>query len=129
MGKYAQFVMGPAGSGKSTYCSAVQQHCAAKGRTVHVINLDPAAEIFTYDPSWDVRDLVTLDDVMETKHLGPNGGLVYCLEYVLEHELEWVEEELGQYDDDYLLVDCPGQIELFTHYNVMKRFVDVFARY
>lgn len=34
---------------------------------------DPAAEEFKYPVSIDVRDLVTLDDVMEEMQLGPNG--------------------------------------------------------
>lgn len=29
----------------------------------------------------DVRELISLDDVMEELGLGPNGGLVYCMEY------------------------------------------------
>jgi hypothetical protein len=28
----------------------------------------------------DIRELISLEDVMELK-LGPNGGLVYCMEY------------------------------------------------
>jgi GPN-loop GTPase len=27
-------------------------------------------------------------------------------------------------EDDYLLIDCPGQIELFTHIPVLRTFVD-----
>jgi GPN-loop GTPase len=27
-------------------------------------------------------------------------------------------------EDDYLLIDCPGQIELFTHIPVLKTLVD-----
>jgi hypothetical protein len=34
---------------------------------------DPAAEEFDYPVSFDVRDLVTLEDVMEELELGPNG--------------------------------------------------------
>lgn len=32
----------------------------------------------------DIRELVELDDVMEADDLklGPNGGLVFCIEYV-----------------------------------------------
>jgi len=29
----------------------------------------------------DIRELISLDDVMEELGLGPNGGLVYCMEY------------------------------------------------
>ncbi|KAM7501663.1 hypothetical protein LguiB_000567 [Lonicera macranthoides] len=45
---YAQLVIGPAGSGKSTYCSSLYQHCEANRRTIHIVNLDPAAENFNY---------------------------------------------------------------------------------
>jgi hypothetical protein len=30
----------------------------------------------------DIRDLISLEDVMEELGYGPNGGLVYCMEYV-----------------------------------------------
>ena len=45
---YAQLVIGPAGSGKLTYCYNLQQHCESIGRSVHIVNLDPAAENFKY---------------------------------------------------------------------------------
>ncbi|KAK9766586.1 hypothetical protein K7432_004244 [Basidiobolus ranarum] len=80
-GKHCQLVMGPAGSGKSTFCSTIMTHCQNIGRSVHLVNLDPAAERFTYDPSIDIRELITLEDVMEELDYGPNGGLIYCLEY------------------------------------------------
>ncbi|XP_051533608.1 GPN-loop GTPase 3 isoform X2 [Myxocyprinus asiaticus] len=48
MPRYAQLVMGPAGSGKSTYCSTMVEHCQALNRSVQVVNLDPAAEHFEY---------------------------------------------------------------------------------
>jgi GTPase SAR1 family protein len=76
--------MGPAGSGKSTYCSTMVKHCENIRRPVHVVNLDPAAEYFDYPVDIDIRELVHLDDVMEADdlRLGPNGGLVFCMEYV-----------------------------------------------
>ena len=73
-------------------------HCQAAGRRVHLVNLDPAAEHFEYEPTigkcidpWqyylcllmmlqDIRELITLEDVMEELDYGPNGGLIYCLE-------------------------------------------------
>ena len=55
---------------------------------------------------------------------GPNGGLVFCLEFLLEN-INWLEEALDDVEDDYILFDCPGQIELYTHLPVMKRFVDI----
>lgn len=48
-------VMGPAGTGKSTYCKVMQEHCHNVRRNVHVVNLDPAAEAFDYDVAFDIR--------------------------------------------------------------------------
>lgn len=122
--RYAQLVMGPAGSGKSTYCSTIAKHCEAVGRSVHVVNLDPAAEYFDYNVSFDIRTLINVDDVMEDEELrfGPNGALVFCFEYLAEN-MEWLQEQLGEDSDDYFLFDCPGQIELYTHLDVMKRLI------
>jgi len=94
------------------------------------LSAGPAAEQFGYRPTLDIRDLVSVDDVMEELDLGPNGGLVYCMEYLLANS-EWLEEELDGYGpDDYLLFDCPGQIELYTHLPVFRQLVDgVLAKY
>ena len=56
--RYAQLVLGPAGSGKSRYCSTMQRHAANSGRRIEVVNLDPAAEQFDYEPLADVKDLI-----------------------------------------------------------------------
>ncbi|XP_002736815.1 GPN-loop GTPase 3-like [Saccoglossus kowalevskii] len=125
MPRYAQLVMGPAGSGKSTYCNMLQEHCEMLKRATHVINLDPAAENFIYQPIADIRDLIQIDDVMEDESLkfGPNGGLVFCMEYFAQN-FDWLEEQLGDMEDDYIIFDCPGQIELYTHLPVMRQLVD-----
>lgn len=50
-----QMVMGPAGTGKSTYCRVIQEHCQNIKRSIHVVNLDPAAESFEYEVAFDIR--------------------------------------------------------------------------
>ncbi|GAB2242433.1 hypothetical protein Droror1_Dr00019208 [Drosera rotundifolia] len=126
---YAQLVIGPAGSGKSTYCSTLYEHCETVRRTVHVVNLDPAAERFDYPVAMDIRELISLDDAMEELGLGPNGGLIYCMEHLEDNLDDWLTEELDNYaDDDYLIFDCPGQIELFSHVPVLKNFVEHLKR-
>ncbi|GMH39381.1 hypothetical protein BSKO_07279 [Bryopsis sp. KO-2023] len=113
--KFAQLVLGPAGVGKSTYCERLHEHCQAARRPVSIVNLDPAAEEFSYPVTLDVKELITVDDVMEELNLGPNGGLMFCMENVEENLDEWLDEGLeGFGDDDYLVFDCPGQIELCT---------------
>ena len=47
---------------------------------------------------------------MEELEYGPNGANVYCHEYMLEN-MSWLEEQFDQYDDDeYLILDCSGQV-------------------
>lgn len=123
--RYAQLVMGPAGCGKSTYCKYLHEHCETIRRIVNVVNLDPAAEHFSYPVTSDIRELVDVDDVMEAEDLklGPNGGLVFCMEYLVEN-LDWLKTELDEGEDDYFIFDCPGQIELYTHMPVMRRLVE-----
>ncbi|ESO84650.1 hypothetical protein LOTGIDRAFT_204706 [Lottia gigantea] len=125
MPRYGQLVIGPAGSGKSTYCSNIVKHCEVLRRTVHVVNLDPAAEHFDYPVLADIRELINVDDAMEDDSLrfGPNGGLVFCMEYLAQN-FDWLHEQLDDIEDDYILFDCPGQIELYTHIPVMRQIVD-----
>jgi len=49
-------------------------------RSCFYVNLDPAAEDFAYEPDLDIKDFISLEDVMEEMGLGPNGGLIYCFE-------------------------------------------------
>lgn len=52
---------------------------------------------------------------------GPNGGLVFCMEHLVEN-ISWLLEELNEFADDcFILFDCPGQIELYSHLDVMTR--------
>ena len=122
MPKYGQLVMGPAGSGKSTYCAMLAEHLKVSKRDCYVVNLDPAAEDFKYPVTVDCRELIHLDDVMEDAEirLGPNGGLIYCMEYLISN-LDWLKESLDATDDDYFVFDCPGQIELYTHLPIMRQ--------
>jgi GTPase SAR1 family protein len=71
---FGQLVIGPPGSGKTTYCHGMQQYLRSIGRKVALVNLDPANDIPPYKPDVDVGDLVTLEEVMQQMRLGPNGG-------------------------------------------------------
>ncbi|KAL4614313.1 hypothetical protein ACB092_07G045300 [Castanea dentata] len=119
---YAQLVIGPAGSGKSTYCSSLYRHCETMQRSIHIPTRD---YLITNSSGWEIRELINLDDVMEELGLGPNGGLMYCMEHLEDNLDDWLTEELDNYlDDDYLVFDCPGQIELFSHVPVLRKFVE-----
>ncbi|XP_062322540.1 GPN-loop GTPase 2 [Osmerus eperlanus] len=120
--RFGQVVIGPPGSGKTTYCRGMQEFLGHLGRKVVVVNMDPANERMPYTCAVDISELVTLDDVMEGLKLGPNGGLLYCMEY-LEANLDWLEAKLKQHSDCYFLFDCPGQVELYTHQSSVKNIV------
>ena len=90
---FAQLVIGPPGSGKSTYCDGMHQFMSAIGRKCSVVNLDPANDHTSYPCALDIRDLVTLEDIMKDDELGPNGGVLYALEE-LENNWEWFERKL-----------------------------------
>ena len=118
---FGQVVIGPPGSGKTTYCLGMQEFLGKIGRKVAVINLDPANDTLPYECAVDISELITLTEVMEYLKLGPNGGLIYCMEF-LEKNSVWLKEKLQPLLDDgyYCLFDCPGQVELYTHNNSVK---------
>ena len=92
---------------------------------MHVVNLDPAADHFAYPVSADIRELISLEDVMEELNLGPNGALLYCMEYFEDSLDDWLSEALeGFGEDDCVIFDCPGQIELYSHHFAFRSFVD-----
>ncbi|KAN0096232.1 ATP-binding domain 1 family member B [Hyaloscypha variabilis] len=116
---FAQLVLGSPGSGKSTYCNGMQQFMSAIGRKCSVVNLDPANDHTSYPCAIDVRDLIKIEDIMEEDDLGPNGAVLYALEE-LEHNMEWLEAGLSELGEDYVLFDCPGQVELYTHHSSLR---------
>ncbi|KAL4989687.1 GPN-loop GTPase [Aspergillus falconensis] len=128
MSKFGVLVMGPAGAGKTTFCNALIQHCQTTRRSCFYVNLDPAAESFQYDPDLDIRELITLEDVMEELGLGPNGGLIYCFEFLLQN-LDFLTESLDPLSEEYLIIfDMPGQIELYTHVPLLPSLVQFLSR-
>jgi GPN-loop GTPase len=118
---FAQLVVGPPGSGKSTYCNGMHQFLNAIGRKSSVVNLDPANDLISYPCALDLRNLVTLEEIMSGDELGPNGAVLYALEE-LEEQIDWLKDGLeGLGEEEYVLFDCPGQVELFTHHDSLRR--------
>lgn len=76
---FGQLVIGPAGSGKTTYCNGMQQYLTLTGRKTAVVNLDPANDALPYDCAVDISELVALAEVQDNLKLGPNGGSIHGL--------------------------------------------------
>lgn len=125
---FGQAVIGPPGSGKTTYCLGMSEFLRALGRRVAVVNLDPANEGLPYECAVDVGELVGLGDVMDALQLGPNGGLLYCMEY-LEANLDWLRAKLDPLRGHYFLFDCPGQVELCTHHGALRSIFSQMAQW
>ncbi|KAI0398915.1 GPN-loop GTPase 3 like protein [Xylaria palmicola] len=128
MSKFGVMVMGPAGAGKSTFCASLITHLQLNRRSAFYVNLDPAAETFEHSPDLDIRDLISLEDVMEEMGLGPNGGLIYCFEFLMEN-LDFLTDALDPLTEEYLIIfDMPGQIELYTHVPILPALVRFLTR-
>ncbi|KAK5947561.1 hypothetical protein PMZ80_001714 [Knufia obscura] len=128
MSKFGLLVMGPAGAGKTTFCTALIQHLQTVRRSCFYVNLDPAAETFGYQPDLDIRDLISLDDVMEEMSLGPNGGLIFCFEFLLQN-LDFLQTAIDPLSEEYLIIfDLPGQIELYTHIPLLPELIKFLSR-
>lgn len=69
-----------------------------------MVNLDPANDKTSYPCALDVRDLITLEEIMAEDTLGPNGGVLYAMEE-LEENFDWIEEGLKGLGGIYL--PCP----------------------
>lgn len=113
--RFGQLVVGPPGSGKTTYCRAMHQFLHAQQRPTIIVNLDPANDpVTSFAPEVTCSSLITVDDVMNTHSLGPNGALMYCMQF-LEKNFDRIMEEIDKFPDHYVLFDLPGQVELYTH--------------
>lgn len=113
---FGQLVIGPPGSGKTTYCHKMNELFKELNRKACVINLDPANENMEYKPEIDIQQLINVEDVMSHLNLGPNGALMYCMEF-LETNFDWLLSQIKNSKSNYFVFDCPGEFLLnFQHF-------------
>jgi len=109
----AIFITGTAGSGKSLLTSRLLQWYVDRKSFPISINLDPGAVSLPYKPDVDVRDYIDINTLMEKYDLGPNGSLVMASDMIAT-KLDEIQDEVNNLNPDYILIDTPGQIELFA---------------
>lgn len=107
------YIVGTAGSGKSTLTHAFREWLAYRGLDAITINLDPGAENLRYSPDVDIREWISLKEVMEEYDLGPNGAQIVCADMIALN-IDKLKEAIGSYKTNYVILDTPGQIELFV---------------
>lgn len=110
------FFVGTAGSGKSLLTASLEKWLVASDLSVTVVNLDPGVDDPPFTSDVDIREYVDYGEVMRSFSLGPNGALVASLDMAVGH-IDDLREEINDLDRDYVLVDCPGQMELFAYRN------------
>jgi len=120
--KHLYFV-GTAGCGKSTLTNAFLLWLNNQGYDAITVNLDPGADSLLYAPDVDVRDWVKLNEIMAEYGLGPNGAQIAAADMMALNVKE-ISQVISGFNTDYVLIDTPGQIELFTFRQSSKVIVD-----
>ncbi|KAI5181133.1 GPN-loop GTPase [Nematocida sp. AWRm80] len=116
-------VLGLAGSGKTTFCHRLytwlsEKHCqlnkvSGLNDLVCGVNLDPAAIATKMPLHYDIRDSISIKDIMEQKKLGPNGAILTALN-LFTTQIDQFISQLTEIQPRYTIIDTPGQIEMFT---------------
>ncbi|KNB42496.1 ATPase [Blastocystis sp. subtype 4] len=88
-------------------------------KNAYVVNLDPAVSNLPYVPNIDIRDTVDYKGVMKDFNLGPNGSIMTSLNLFatrFDQVLDFLQKRStdNELDCSLILVDTPGQIEVFT---------------
>ncbi|MCK4885647.1 ATP/GTP-binding protein, partial [Candidatus Bathyarchaeota archaeon] len=107
------FIIGTAGSGKSLLTASFNEWLKVGKQKVATVNLDPGVLNLPYVPDIDIRDYITLNRIMDEYGLGPNGALVLAADLIAE-DTERIGGEIEDLQSDVVLVDTPGQMELFA---------------
>lgn len=121
------FFVGTAGSGKSTLVGAYREWMDDAGVDSIIVNMDPGAETLPYEPDVDLREWIALDEVMAEYSLGPNGAQIVAAD-LMAVNIHKMMEVVSSYKTDYVLIDTPGQLELFAFRESSEITVRAFGR-
>lgn len=119
------FVTGTAGSGKSLLTARLLEWYHSNEVTPISINLDPGVSKLQYDPDIDVREFIDFYSIMEDYNLGPNGSLILAND-LISTKIEEIQNQVQELNPDYIIIDTPGQIELFAFRSSGPYFVSNF---
>ena len=117
------FVSGTAGSGKSLLTSKLQDYYSKNGAFAAILNLDPGVDNMPYTCDIDVRDYVDYVSIMQQYELGPNGAMIMANDLIAS-KIDDIQNDVDKVNPDYLIVDTPGQIELFAYRSSGRFIVD-----
>ncbi len=107
------FIIGTAGSGKSLLTASLNEWLKVGKQKTATINLDPGVLTLPYVPDIDIRNYINVNELMEKYGLGPNGALLMAADLIAE-EAQRLGREIQDLKSDVVIVDTPGQMELFA---------------
>lgn len=110
-------ILGPAGSGKSLLTASFGKYLQGEGYTVKFVNLDPGCTALPYKCDYDVRSIFTVEEIMRSEGLGPNGAMLKAMEKLCT-------VEIPKFRADYTLIDTPGQLEIFAFHKSGPKIVN-----
>lgn len=123
MGHNVFIVLGMAGSGKTTFCHRLYSWLSEKSLRINKdsglndgvcgVNLDPASISTKMPLHYDIRDLISIEELMQKKNLGPNGAILTALNLFITKIDEFISK-IENISPEYIVIDTPGQIEMFT---------------
>lgn len=103
------------GSGKTTLLQRINAHLHAKNIPKYFVNLDPAVAHVPFGVNIDIRDSLDYKKLMKQYKLGPNGAIMTALNlFCTQFDQVMGLMEKRSADSRYMMVDTPGQIEVFT---------------
>ena len=76
------FLTGTAGSGKSQLTSILANTILENNKEVIVVNLDPGVNNLPYSSDIDIRDFISINEIMDKYNLGPNGAVILAAELI-----------------------------------------------
>ncbi len=121
------FMVGPAGSGKSSVTGAFYQWLKENtDYEVKIVNLDPGAEYIPYSPDFDIRSLFTTRKIMIGEKLGPNAAMIEASNRMVK-EREFIVDKISSLDAEIIIVDTPGQMEAFIFHESGPKLVSLMS--
>lgn len=120
------YFAGTAGAGKTRLVQSFSSWLKSAGYDPVVVNLDPGNEASDSAADVDIREWVRLDDVMDEYGLGPNGAQIAAADMIALKVFD-LRQAIGELKSDYVLVDTPGQVELFAFRESSKAIVDALS--
>ena len=117
------FIVGTAGSGKSTLVGTLMEWLERNQYSVVTVNLDPAVEYLPYIADIDIRDFISARRLMKKYRLGPNASIIAAVDMMLLN-IEKIREEVQALEATYILIDTPGQMELFAFRKTGSLLID-----